>query len=122
MNKPNSQLWHLNIRSWLRMRFRRPQAMWRGRASPERRDLLRRQFAACPEMFKALRARDQELFNVWHPDVRLHEACAWRCAPPGCFRLKPLQPVLCVGGAFRTQMRGPPGVLPEAAACLPWCT
>lgn len=54
------------------------QAMWRGRASPDRRDLLRRQFAACPEMYAALRHRDQELFNVWAPDVRLHQACSWR--------------------------------------------
>ena len=52
--------------------------MWRGRASPDRRDLLRRQFAACPEMYAALRHRDQELFNVWAPDVRLHQACSWR--------------------------------------------
>ena len=62
--------------------FKKPspktQTMWRGRASPEPRDELRRQFAQCPELFKALRSRDQELFNLWYPDVRLHEACAWR--------------------------------------------
>lgn len=57
---------------------RLPMAMWRGRVSADHRDLLRRQFSACPEMFKALRHRDQELFNVWKPDVRLHEACNWR--------------------------------------------
>lgn len=31
------------------------------------------------QVFKALQHADQELFNLWEPDVKLDEACSWRC-------------------------------------------
>ena len=32
------------------------------------------------QIFRAIEHPDQELFNLWEPQVKLDEACNWRCA------------------------------------------
>ena len=34
----------------------------------------------CRQIFKAMQHPDQEILNLWEPQVKLDEACQWRCA------------------------------------------
>ena len=44
------------------------QVLWRGRASPQRRDTLRRAFVACPHLLSQQnKTQDATLFNLWDP-------------------------------------------------------
>ena len=36
--------------------------------------------AAAAQVFKEMQHPDQEVMNLWEPQVKLDEACQWRCA------------------------------------------